>query len=132
MNSFGELYSDFYGDFYDEFETISSTYHKPFIQNCNVNEYILYESLKNIDRRYLGTASISKYSFNELNDAENYVMNNCRNGSIDFYAPLDNSYRVYMDGERCKFLLINRMNAWHVIRLYTAYWSISRIEETFK
>ena len=138
MNSFSELYSELY----DELEIMPFTDEESYLilrrnpnkylimDNINESQYIPYEPLTN-------TVSILKYSFEDLHDAELCVKNICKNksdiGFYSIYTPLDNSYRIYMttfNDERCKFLLINRMNAWHVIRLYTTYWSIPRIEET--
>lgn len=159
MNSsveiFYELYDGLYDDLYDEVELMPFTYQEPYannyiIQRCNPNkysiidnineqQYVPYNSLENIDSRYLNTVSILKYSFEDLNDAEMYVRNICKNKSdIGFYStytPSDNSYLIYMttfNEERCKFLLIYKKNSWHIIRLYTTYWSIPRIQETFK
>ena len=138
MNSFSELYSELY----DELEIMPFTDEESYLilrrnpnkylimDNINESQYIPYEPLTN-------TVSILTYSFEDLHDAELCVKNICKNksdiGFYSIYTPLDNSYRIYMttfNDERCKFLLINRMNAWHVIRLYTTYWSIPRIEET--
>lgn len=154
MSKFGESYDEFKRIYSTHQELYNNNY---IIQRNNPDKYLIMRSIderqyipydqigssiyglvKNVDCKHLNTISVLRYSFEDLEDVEMYVRNICGNNSDkNFYSTYispDNSYFIYMstfNGRRCKLLLTCKTNRWHVIRLYTAYWNIPKIQEAF-